>query len=92
MFSDPQLWNTAHVKHWLQWAVKEFSLVGVDVNNFNLNGKELCALRHDEFVKYIPKDKGDIFWTHLELLRKCKFVGKCSAVKCMKIRMVFWSG
>lgn len=71
---DPQLWNTTHVKHWLQWAIKEFSLKGVDVNNFNLTGKELCGLRHDDFVKYIPNDKGDVFWTHLELLRKCKFV------------------
>ena len=76
--TDPQLWNTTHVKHWLQWAIKEFSLKGVDVNNFNLTGKELCGLRHDEFVKYIPNDKGDVFWTHLELLRKCKFVGKLS--------------
>ena len=28
-----------------------------------------------DFVRLIPNDKGDIFWTHLELLRKCKFVG-----------------
>ena len=73
---DPTLWNLSHVKFWIQWAVKEFSLEGVDVENFNLTGKQLCDLKHTEFVKYIPIDKGDIFWTHLELLRKCKFVGK----------------
>lgn len=71
---DPLHWNEAHVKHWIQWAVKEFHLEGVDINSFNLNGRQLCALKHEQFTKYIPKDKGDIFWTHLELLRKCKFV------------------
>lgn len=73
---DPVAWNEAHVRHWIQWAVKEFSLVNVDVDNFVMNGQQLCELRHEDFVKYIPSDKGDIFWTHLELLRKCKFVGK----------------
>jgi hypothetical protein len=34
----------------------------------------LCEMTHPEFVKLIPFDRGDIFWTHLELLRKCKFV------------------
>ncbi len=124
LVSDPQLWNESHVKHWIRWAVKEFSLVGVDVANFNLTGKQLCDLQHkvsrihlpvvmfsshgsagdnltelqrvvyvretgfvhfQDFVRLIPNDKGDIFWTHLELLRKCKFVGKllrCSTNDC----------
>lgn len=71
---DPVLWNVNHVKHWIQWAVKEFTLVGVDMKNFNLTGKQLVDLKHEDFVRYIPNDKGDVFWTHLELLRKCKFV------------------
>lgn len=78
--SDPLHWNEAHVKHWIQWAVKEFHLEGVDINSFNLNGRQLCALKHEQFTKYIPKDKGDIFWTHLELLRKCKFVGRLKII------------
>ena len=44
---DPGMWNEHHVKHWIQWAVKEFSLTGVDVNQFNLTGKELCDLQHE---------------------------------------------
>ena len=73
---DPQSWNIAHVRHWIQWAVKEFGLEDVNIDDFKLTGKQLCQLKHDEFVQYIPKDQGDIFWTHLELLRKCKFVGE----------------
>ncbi|XP_064604239.1 GA-binding protein alpha chain-like [Liolophura sinensis] len=71
---DPNLWNEAHVRHWIQWAVKEFKLEGVNLSDFLFNGNRLCELTHPEFVNLIPKDPGDIFWTHLELLRKCKFV------------------
>jgi GA-binding protein transcription factor alpha len=74
--ADPYQWNQVHVRHWIQWAIREFSLTDVDINSFVMTGKELCGLSHDEFVKYIPFDRGDIFWTHLELLRKCKFVGE----------------
>ena len=73
---DPEQWTVDMVKHWMRWAVGEFSLEGVNINNFNLTGPELCNLKHQEYVKYIPCDKGDTFWTHLELLRKCKFVGE----------------
>lgn len=69
-------WTQLHVKHWISWAIDEFKLEGVVVDNFNMSGAELCDLTHSDFVKYIPFDHGDIFWTHLELLRKCKFVGK----------------
>jgi len=71
---DPSLWSELHVKHWIQWAVKEFRLANVNTDTFNLNGEQLCAMTHPEFVQHIPNDPGDIFWTHLELLRKCKFV------------------
>ncbi|XP_052824356.1 GA-binding protein alpha chain isoform X1 [Octopus bimaculoides] len=71
---DPAQWSEVHVRHWIQWACREFHLEGVDINQFRLNGKQLCDLQHEEFIKYIPFDRNDIFWTHLELLRKCKFV------------------
>ena len=73
--SDPEEWSITNVKYWIEWAVKRFGLVDVDVSNFDLTGKQLCELQHEDFVKYIPIDQGDVFWTHLELLRKCKFVG-----------------
>lgn len=71
---DPAQWSEIHVKHWIQWAVKEFRLQNVNIDAFNFNGEQLCAMTHPEFVQHIPNDPGDIFWTHLELLRKCKFV------------------
>ncbi|KAL5019764.1 hypothetical protein ScPMuIL_002656 [Solemya velum] len=71
---DPLQWSEIHVRHWIQWAIKEFSLYNVNVDNFKMTGRQLCELSHPEFVKLIPIDRGDIFWTHLELLRKCKFV------------------
>lgn len=71
---DPLQWSDIHVRHWIEWAIKEFQLVGVNPENFRITGKQLCELTHPDFVKLIPQDRGDIFWTHLELLRKCKFV------------------
>lgn len=41
-----------------------------------IDGNELCKMTLQQFKKKIPKDPDDLFWTHLELLRKCKFVGK----------------
>lgn len=64
-----------HVKFWLTWAIKEFGLSDVDEEGFIMNGRQLCDLKHADFVKLIPNDPQDVFWTHLELLRRCKFVG-----------------
>ncbi|XP_067936939.1 GA-binding protein alpha chain-like [Watersipora subatra] len=71
---DPMDWTQAHVRHWINWAIREFHLTNVNADSFDLTGKELCELQHAEFVQKVPHDKGDVFWTHLELLRKCKFV------------------
>lgn len=71
---DPMQWSELHVRHWIDWAIKEFQLDNVNVGSFRINGRQLCEMTHPEFVKLIPFDRGDIFWTHLELLRKCKFV------------------
>jgi len=76
VFSDPTAWSNLHVRYWMQWAIKKFSLVGVNLGCFDLTGQQLVDLQHDDFVRYIPNDRHDIFWTHLELLRKCKFVGR----------------
>ena len=69
-------WSELHVRHWIDWAIKEFHLEGVNPESFRISGRQLCEMTHPDFVKLIPFDRGDIFWTHLELLRKCKFVGK----------------
>ncbi|XP_071453301.1 DNA-binding protein Ets97D-like [Hetaerina americana] len=71
---DPAEWTVAHVRHWLQWAVRQFNLVGIRLSDWGMNGEKLCSLTVEEFQQIVPNDPGDIFWTHLELLRRCKFV------------------
>ncbi|XP_012214665.1 DNA-binding protein Ets97D [Linepithema humile] len=72
--SDPKEWSEAHVKHWLQWAVRQFKLISLRLADWNITGAQLCNLTIDEFHAKVPLDPGDVFWTHFELLRKCKFV------------------
>lgn len=79
--SDPQEWSEAHVKHWLQWAVRQFNLISIKLSDWSICGEELCSLSLEEFQKKVPYDPGDVFWTHLELLRKCKFAGNYSDLK-----------
>ncbi|KAL7302677.1 hypothetical protein TKK_0004733 [Trichogramma kaykai] len=71
---DPEKWSIAHVKHWIQWAVRHFKLISVKLADWNIAGEELCKLDIKQFQKKVPHDPGDVFWTHFELLRKCKFV------------------
>ncbi|XP_055697611.1 DNA-binding protein Ets97D isoform X1 [Phlebotomus papatasi] len=71
---NPRDWTTAQVRHWLQWAVRQFNLTQIKLSDWCISGKELCSISLPEFKKKVPNDPGDLFWTHLELLRKCKFV------------------
>lgn len=78
---DPNSWSTKHVCHWLQWAVRQFNLPHIKLSDWtNITGRELCRMTITEFQEKVPKDVGYIFWTHLELLRKCKFVGKLDRI------------
>ncbi|XP_075232325.1 DNA-binding protein Ets97D-like [Lycorma delicatula] len=70
---DPNDWEVAHVRHWLLWAVRQFNLTGIKLSDWIMTGSELCQITLDHYRKIVPKDPGDVFWTHLELLRKCKF-------------------
>ncbi|XP_043259173.1 DNA-binding protein Ets97D [Colletes latitarsis] len=72
--ADPKEWTQTHVKHWLQWAVRQFNLASVRLVDWNITGQQLCNLTLEEFQAKVPLDPGEVFWTHLELLRKCKFV------------------
>jgi GA-binding protein transcription factor alpha len=72
---DPKDWSETHVKHWLQWAVRQFNLISLRLADWNITGAQLCNLTMEEFQAKVPLDPGDVFWTHFELLRKCRFVG-----------------
>ncbi|XP_011307523.1 DNA-binding protein Ets97D isoform X1 [Fopius arisanus] len=72
--TDPKNWTQTHVKHWLQWAVRQFNLVSLRLADWNITGAQLCDLTLEEFQAKVPLDPGEVFWTHLELLRQCKIV------------------
>lgn len=68
-FLDPIQWSTDQVLHWVVWVMKEFSMTDVDLATLNISGRELCALNQEDFFQRVPR--GEILWSHLELLRKC---------------------
>ncbi|KAJ8916552.1 hypothetical protein NQ315_000194 [Exocentrus adspersus] len=72
--TDPEDWSPVHVKHWVQWAVRQFNLTNIKLSDWSMTGRELQKLTIQQFQKIVPNDPGDIFWTHFELLRKMKVV------------------
>ncbi|EDV90659.1 DNA-binding protein Ets97D [Drosophila grimshawi] len=67
-------WTPAHVAHWLDWAIKEFDLRDINMDTWQISGQALCAMSHEQFSRKLPKDPGNVFWTHLQLLKECNFV------------------
>lgn len=70
---DPKNWAEDHVQVWLKWAIHQFGL-RLQEGDWRMTGRELCELSLHDFQKKIPRDPGNKFWTHLELLRKCQFI------------------
>lgn len=72
---NPMDWTKAHVKFWLNWARRQFPQASIEPEDWNeMTGEELCSITMVEFNQMVPTDPGNFFWTHLELLRKCKYV------------------
>ncbi|XP_078593943.1 GA-binding protein alpha chain-like isoform X1 [Branchiostoma floridae x Branchiostoma japonicum] len=67
---DPMEWTEENVAQWVEWVIQEFSLDGMDPHHFQATGKDLCNLQQKDFLARSPAGKGEILWTHLELLRK----------------------
>lgn len=67
---DPRLWSEMNVAQWLSWAIREFSLEGVNMQSFGMKGKDMCALGKEVFLARAPPFMGDILWEHLEILQK----------------------
>ncbi|ELK33998.1 GA-binding protein alpha chain [Myotis davidii] len=65
---DPIQWSTDQVLHWVVWVMKEFSMTDIDLSTLNISGRELCSLNQEDFFQRVPR--GEILWSHLELLRK----------------------
>ena len=72
--TDPAQWEESHVLHWLRWALNTFKTASIDPAHWQMSGASLCSITHEQFKSKVSVDPSDLFWTHLELLRKCKFV------------------
>ena len=70
---DPSVWSREQVSQWLSWAMKEFSLQGLQVSSLQMDGRELCSVTKQEFLSRAPAFMGDILWAHLEILLKEKY-------------------
>ncbi|KAM6970069.1 transcriptional regulator ERG [Aplochiton taeniatus] len=69
--ADPALWSTEHVAQWLNWAVREYGLLDVDVSVFhNVDGKELCKMSKGDFQRLTLSYNADILLSHLHYLRE----------------------
>ncbi|XP_037073447.1 leucine-rich repeat extensin-like protein 3 [Pollicipes pollicipes] len=70
---DPRQWTQMDVVHWLCWATNEFCMEGVEIDKFNMTGREMCAMGKENFLARTPQWMGDILWEHLEnLQRECE--------------------
>lgn len=70
-FLDPRQWTEEHVRYWLNWATKEFSLECVNIEPFaEMRGRDMVALGREGFLAIAPPFTGDILWEHLEILQK----------------------
>lgn len=80
--SDPVQWTADQVIHWAVWVMKEFGIEEMEVGGIHIPGRQLCGFSQEEFLQRVPS--GEILWSHLELLRKCKFrKGKIVCVVCV---------
>ncbi|XP_012563171.1 transcriptional regulator ERG-like isoform X2 [Hydra vulgaris] len=68
--ADPMCWTNEHVRQWVQWAIKEFSLKEVNIDAFTMTGQLLCKFTREEFLRLAPAYNGDILMAHLCVLRK----------------------
>ncbi|XP_076366967.1 protein c-ets-1-A-like isoform X5 [Tachypleus tridentatus] len=67
---DPREWSEMDVTHWLNWAIQEFSLEGVNLHILRMKGRDMCELGKESFLTRAPPFMGDILWEHLDLLQK----------------------
>ncbi|KAK3515650.1 hypothetical protein QTP70_026428 [Hemibagrus guttatus] len=78
--ADPEVWTQDHVRQWVEWAIKEYSLVDVDVSLFlPLDGKTLCKMTKEDMMRLTSHYNTDVLLSHLNYLRQ--MVGRSKEVK-----------
>ncbi|KFR03845.1 Friend leukemia integration 1 transcription factor, partial [Opisthocomus hoazin] len=69
--ADPTLWTQEHVRQWLEWAIKEYGLMEIDTTIFqNMDGKELCKMNKDDFLRTTSLYNTEVLLSHLSYLRE----------------------
>ncbi|XP_009870852.1 PREDICTED: Friend leukemia integration 1 transcription factor-like, partial [Apaloderma vittatum] len=69
--ADPTLWTQEHVRQWLEWAIKEYGLIEIDTTIFqNMDGKELCKMSKDDFLRTTSHYNTEVLLSHLSYLRE----------------------
>ncbi|XP_053090880.1 Friend leukemia integration 1 transcription factor isoform X3 [Pangasianodon hypophthalmus] len=69
--ADPSLWSPDHVRQWLDWAVKEYGLLEIDTAMFqNTDGKELCKMSKEDFLRLTTVYNAEVLLSHLNYLRE----------------------
>ena len=43
---------------------------GVEIDRFNMSGRDMCAMGKESFLSRTPQWMGDILWEHLETLQR----------------------
>uniref|UniRef100_A0A3B3YFE8 Fli-1 proto-oncogene, ETS transcription factor a n=1 Tax=Poecilia mexicana TaxID=48701 RepID=A0A3B3YFE8_9TELE len=72
--ADPSLWSQDHVRQWLEWAIKEYGLLEIDTSMFqNTDGKELCKMSKDDFLRLTTLYNAEVLLSHLNYLRESKY-------------------
>ncbi|XP_048476564.1 retroviral integration site protein Fli-1 homolog [Rhincodon typus] len=69
--ADPCVWSQEHVRQWLDWAVKEYTLSDIDSHLFqNIDGKELCKMTKEDMMRLTTTYNTEILLSHLNYLRE----------------------
>ncbi|XP_008119148.1 retroviral integration site protein Fli-1 homolog isoform X2 [Anolis carolinensis] len=69
--ADPGVWTHDHVRQWLDWAVKEYGLLDIETSLFqHIDGKELCKLGKEGFLRLTTPYNAEVLLSHLSYLRQ----------------------
>lgn len=70
------------MRQWLEWAIKEYGLLEIDTAMFqNTDGKELCKMSKDDFLRLTTMYNAEVLLSHLNYLRESKYTVKISIWK-----------
>uniref|UniRef100_A0A8C7WAL2 Fli-1 proto-oncogene, ETS transcription factor n=1 Tax=Oncorhynchus mykiss TaxID=8022 RepID=A0A8C7WAL2_ONCMY len=88
--ADPSLWSQDHVRQWLEWAIKEYGLLEMDTAMFqNTDGKELCKMSKDDFLRLTTMYNAEVLLSHLNYLRESKFCRVFNVDKSLFVALHF---